>query len=135
MEATLSLCCSSVIRRLPLSSSLSFLASKSNYNTSVVLKKARISSRRTKGFTCKAFFGLGVPELVVIAGVAALVFGPKKLPEVGRSIGKTVKSFQQAAKEFETELKKEPNSTEEIPVTSDQEEQDIKVSSTKEDSA
>ena len=36
-----------------------------------------------------------MPELVVIAGVAALVFGPKKLPEVGRSIGKTVKSFQQ----------------------------------------
>lgn len=36
-----------------------------------------------------------MPELVVIAGVAALVFGPKKLPEVGKSIGKTVKSFQQ----------------------------------------
>ncbi|KEH24554.1 twin arginine translocase [Medicago truncatula] len=47
------------------------------------------------GFTCNALFGLGVPELVVIAGVAAIVFGPKKLPEVGRSIGKTVKSFQQ----------------------------------------
>ncbi|CAN6304262.1 unnamed protein product [Urochloa humidicola] len=57
---------------------------------------------------CKCLFGLGVPELVVIAGVTALVFGPKQLPEIGRNIGKTVKSFQQAAKEFETELKKEP---------------------------
>ncbi|KAM0853695.1 hypothetical protein ACQ4PT_050921 [Festuca glaucescens] len=57
---------------------------------------------------CKCLFGLGVPEMVVIAGVAALLFGPKQLPEIGRSVGKTIKSFQQAAKEFETELKKEP---------------------------
>ncbi|KQK14077.1 hypothetical protein BRADI_1g14210v3 [Brachypodium distachyon] len=57
---------------------------------------------------CKCLFGLGVPEMVVIAGVAALLFGPKQLPEIGRSVGKTVKSFQQAAKEFESELKKEP---------------------------
>lgn len=50
-------------------------------------------------------FGLGVPELAVIAGVAALLFGPSKLPELGKGLGKTVKSFQVAAKEFEEELK------------------------------
>ncbi|XP_057439507.1 sec-independent protein translocase protein TATA, chloroplastic-like [Lotus japonicus] len=94
--------------------------------------------RRNKGtaLTCNALFGLGVPELVVIAGVAAIVFGPKKLPEVGRSIGKTLKSFQQAAKEFETELKKEPDSiggqSEEPLAVSEQEKQETEVSSSKE---
>lgn len=78
-----------------------------------------------------------MPELVVIAGVAALVFGPKKLPEVGKSIGKTVKSFQQAAKEFESELKKEPESMKETavekPTSAEEEErQDLKVSNQKE---
>lgn len=50
-------------------------------------------------------FGLGLPELAVIGGVAALIFGPSKLPELGKVLGQTVKSFQGAAKEFEAELK------------------------------
>ncbi|PWZ53533.1 Sec-independent protein translocase protein TATA, chloroplastic [Zea mays] len=75
---------------------------------SVAARPRRAGSGGGGALGCKCLFGLGVPELAVIAGVAALVFGPKQLPEIGRSIGKTVKSFQQAAKEFETELKKEP---------------------------
>ena len=52
-------------------------------------------------------FGIGLPEMAVIIVVALLVFGPKKLPEIGRSLGKTIRSFQDASKEFETEFQKE----------------------------
>ncbi|KAI3725759.1 hypothetical protein L1987_65551 [Smallanthus sonchifolius] len=69
--------------------------------------------RKKTGLSCNCMFGLGVPELAVIAGVATLVFGPKALPEIGRNFGKTLKSFQQAAKEFETELKTNSESLEE----------------------
>lgn len=52
-------------------------------------------------------FGIGLPEMGLIMIVALLVFGPKKLPEIGRSMGKALKGFQDASKEFETEFKKE----------------------------
>jgi sec-independent protein translocase protein TatA len=53
------------------------------------------------------FFGIGLPETLVILGIALLVFGPKKLPEIGRSMGKAVRGFQEASNEFQSELKKE----------------------------
>jgi len=43
-------------------------------------------------------FGIGLPEMAVIAAVALLVFGPKRLPEFGRTLGKTLKGFQSASK-------------------------------------
>ncbi|KAK7277827.1 hypothetical protein RJT34_22844 [Clitoria ternatea] len=120
MDMTLSLSSSSsssIISRIPNSSTFSFLPPNSLF----LKKKVRIRSTRRKGLTCNALLGLGVPELLVIAGVAALVFGPKNLPQVGRSIGKTIKGFQQAAKEFESELKKEPDYTEENRAEAEQE--------------
>ncbi|XP_073065988.1 sec-independent protein translocase protein TATA, chloroplastic [Primulina eburnea] len=96
-----------------LSSSTSFFFS--NNRAGLAMASTKYSDKRSRRMSCNCLFGLGVPELVVIAGVTALVFGPKQLPEVGRSLGKTIKSFQKAAKEFETELKKDGESSVEQP--------------------
>lgn len=52
-------------------------------------------------------FGIGLPEMAVIMVLALLIFGPKKLPEIGRSLGKAMRSFQDASREFENEFKRE----------------------------
>ncbi len=52
-------------------------------------------------------FGIGLPEMAVILVLALLVFGPKKLPEIGRSMGKAIRGFQEASREFESEFKRE----------------------------
>ena len=57
-------------------------------------------------------FGVGLPEMAVIAVIGLLVFGPKKLPEWGRSLGKTLKGFQAASSEFEQEFRKAVDSVE-----------------------
>ena len=51
-------------------------------------------------------FGIGLPEIAVIAGVALVIFGPKRLPELGRTLGKTLKGLQSASNEFEKEVQK-----------------------------
>jgi sec-independent protein translocase protein TatA len=59
-------------------------------------------------------FGVGLPEMVLIMVVALLVFGPKKLPEIGRSVGKAIRGFQDASKEFEAEFKREAEQLEKV---------------------
>ncbi|KGF47255.1 preprotein translocase subunit TatA [Veillonella montpellierensis DNF00314] len=41
-------------------------------------------------------FGIGTPELIVILVIALIIFGPGKLPEVGRAIGKSIREFKGA---------------------------------------
>jgi sec-independent protein translocase protein TatA len=51
-----------------------------------------------------AFGPLGTPELIIIAVLVLVMFGAKKLPTFARSLGRSVKEFQHAKTEFETEM-------------------------------
>jgi sec-independent protein translocase protein TatA len=50
---------------------------------------------------------LGVPELIIIFVVALVVFGPRKLPELGRSLGKSLSEFKRASNELRSTLDEE----------------------------
>ena len=56
-----------------------------------------------------AFFSM--PDTVLILVVALLMFGPKKLPQMARTIGKSMEEFRRAARDIENELMKEPEPT------------------------
>ena len=67
-------------------------------------------------------FGVGLPEIAVIGAVALLVFGPKRLPELGKTLGKTLKGFQTASNEFEKEIQKAMSEEEETDILDSQKE-------------
>lgn len=41
-------------------------------------------------------FGLSVPKLLMILGIVLVIFGPSRLPEIGKAIGKTIQGFRGA---------------------------------------
>lgn len=53
------------------------------------------------------FGSLGFPELMLIFVVALIIFGPRRLPEIGKSIGKALGEFRRATTELKTTLEEE----------------------------
>ena len=50
---------------------------------------------------------LGMPEMIFLAFLGLLLFGPKKLPEIGRTLGKAMAEFKRASQEFQNQLHEE----------------------------
>jgi sec-independent protein translocase protein TatA len=81
-------------------------------------------------------FGIGLPEMGLIFVVALLIFGPKKLPEIGRTLGKTLRSFQEASNEFQSEFKREAEQIEQtVKTTAELEPKQIEAASSEHDTA
>ncbi len=57
-------------------------------------------------------FNIGPTELIVILLLALIVFGPKRLPEVGRTVGKSLREFRRASSDIRDELERGLNDDE-----------------------
>ncbi|MBI2844886.1 MAG: twin-arginine translocase TatA/TatE family subunit [Armatimonadetes bacterium] len=59
-------------------------------------------------------FNIGYPEMVLVLAIALIVFGPKKLPEIGRTIGQSLRELKRASNEIMSAVN-EPEEDEERP--------------------
>jgi sec-independent protein translocase protein TatA len=53
------------------------------------------------------FGSIGMPELVIIFVIALIIFGPRKLPELGKSLGRSINEFRKASNELRSTLEDE----------------------------
>ena len=53
------------------------------------------------------FGSIGMPELIIIFVIALIIFGPRKLPELGRSLGKSIGEFKRASNDLRSTLEEE----------------------------
>ena len=66
------------------------------------------------------FGSIGMPELLVIFVIALIIFGPRKLPELGRSLGKSLAEFKRASNELRSTLEEEIRLEEQKPKVEEQ---------------
>ena len=53
------------------------------------------------------FGSIGMPEMIIILVIALIIFGPRKLPELGRSLGRSIGEFKKASNELRSTLEDE----------------------------
>ena len=53
------------------------------------------------------FGSIGMPELIIIFVIALIIFGPRKLPELGKSLGKSIGEFKRASNDLRNTLEEE----------------------------
>ena len=62
-------------------------------------------------------FNIGLPELLIIAAIALIVFGPNKMPELARAFGKAMREFKKATEEVKESFEAETRELDELKST------------------
>jgi TatA/E family protein of Tat protein translocase len=70
---------------------------------------------------------IGAPELIIIFVVALIIFGPKKLPELGKGLGKGLAEFRKASSELKSTIEQEVRNVESGPSATIHSEEETKV--------
>jgi sec-independent protein translocase protein TatA len=65
-------------------------------------------------------FGIGIPELLIILIIGLLVFGPGKLPEVGKALGNSLSEFKKAMSGINDAVKSEPKNAQRAAMSEDE---------------
>jgi sec-independent protein translocase protein TatA len=58
--------------------------------------------------------GIGIPGLILILVIALVIFGPKKLPEIGKAAGQTLREFKKSTKDLTEDVTDEINETKDV---------------------